>query len=73
MVNKTIKNSIMLVIGSDNWKFPKHILMESYGDYNESIKYTANKAFEEYKNMTKNNDLKLIDYSYYGNVDVLCK
>lgn len=65
-----IKNAMMLCVGNKDWMMPKHVLVETDGRNGERIVDIANKAFEKYKNEQKE-DIYLVDYSYYGNVEVI--
>jgi len=67
MVNK----AIILCVSCKGWSFPKHVLMETDAINNEKIDDIANRAFEKYKNSKNNDDLYLLDYVYYGDIEIV--
>lgn len=70
MENKVIKKAMIICVGRKDWNFPKHILMETDGNGSEKLDDIANRAFEKYKKTQNTDDLKLLDYTYYGNVEI---
>ena len=66
-----LNRAIMITVTCIGWKHPKNILMNAEGGYGQLIKDLAHSAFEKYKATQNNNDLILLDYCYYGDVEVL--
>jgi hypothetical protein len=66
-----LNRAIMITVTCIGWKHPKTILMNAEGGYGQLIKDIAHNAFEKYKATQNNNDLILLDYCYYGDVEVL--
>lgn len=65
-----IKKAIILCVSCKDWKFPKHILIETDGNGSERLDDVANRAFEKYKKIQNTDNLNLLDYTYYGNVEI---
>ena len=65
-----IKKAIILCVSCKDWKFPKHILIETDGNGSERLDDVANRAFEKYKKTQNTDNLNLLDYTYYGNVEI---
>ena len=61
---------MILCVSCKDWTFPKHILIETDGNDNERLDNIANRAFEKYKKTQNMNDLKLLDYTYYENIEI---
>ena len=66
-----LNRAIMITVTCIGWKHPQNILMNATGSYGQLIKDIAHNAFEKYKANQNNNDLILLDYCYYGDVEVL--
>lgn len=66
-----LNRAIMITVTCIGWKHPQNILMNATGSYGQLIKDIAHNAFEKYKATQNNNDLILLDYCYYGDVEVL--
>lgn len=70
MKNVLIKNAMMLWVGSKNWSCPKSVLVETDSKHGELLADTAYTAFEKYKK-EQEEDIYLVSYSYYGDVEVM--
>ena len=66
-----VKNAMMICISCKKWNCPKHILFETDGKDGERLDDIANRAFEKYKDNHNIDNLVMIDYCYYGNVEVI--
>lgn len=66
-----LNRAIMITVTCIGWKNPQNILMNATGSCGQLIKDIAHNAFEKYKATQNNNDLILLDYCYYGDVEVL--
>lgn len=66
----TIKKAMMLCVSCRDWSFPKNILIETDGNGSERLNDIVNRAFEKYKKTQNIDDLRLIDYTYYGDVEI---
>lgn len=65
-----MKNAIILCVGCEDWTTPKTVLMETVeGD--ERISTLAQRALEKYKEHTGNYKLYLVDYTYYGELEII--
>ncbi len=71
MKNVSIKNSMMLCVGNRNWMMPKHVLVETNGRHGEMLADIAYTAFEKYKKEQQEDDIYLVSYEYYGDVEVV--
>ena len=67
----SFNRAIMITVTCIGWKHPQTILMNATGSYGQLIKDIAHNSFEKYKATQNNNDLILLDYCYYGDVEVL--
>ena len=67
----SFSRAIMITVTCIGWRHPQNILMNATGSYGQLIKDIAHNAFENYKATQNNNDLILLDYCYYGDVEVL--
>ena len=65
-----IKNAMMLCVGNRNWIMPKHVLVETVSGYGNLLADIAYTAFEKYKK-EQEEDIYLVSYSYYGDVEVM--
>jgi hypothetical protein len=65
-----VENAMMLCVGSRNWTVPKHVLVETIGEHGELLADIAYKAFDKYRK-EQNDDIYLVSYSYYGDVEVM--
>ena len=72
MENQVVKNAMMICVGRKDWNFPKHILMETDGKHGEKLDDIARIAFEKYKNEQHDEELWLVTYDNYGDVEVMC-
>lgn len=66
-----LNRAVMITVTCVGWKYPQNILMNAEGARGQLIKDIAHNAFEKYKATQNNNDLILLDYCYYGDVEVL--
>jgi hypothetical protein len=67
-----INNAIMITVSCRDWDWPKTILVSMRDSYDgKRIKDLAEEAFERYKKTTSEQDLTLLSYCYYGDIEVL--
>lgn len=66
-----IKNAMMICVGRKDWNFPKHILMETDGNHGERLDDIAKRAFERYKKSQQDEEIYLVTYNNFGDVDVM--
>ena len=71
MGNKVVKNAMMICVGRKNWDFPKHILMETDGKHGERLDDIAKRAFEKYKKSQQDEEIYLVTYNNFGDVEVM--
>lgn len=65
-----LNSAIMITVTCRGWKHPQNILMNITASHGQLIKDIAHNAFEKYKANQNNKDLILLDYCYYGSVEV---
>lgn len=65
-----LKKAMMLCVSCRDWNFPKNILIETDGNGDERLDDIANRAFEKCKKTQNTDNLQLLDYRYYGNVEI---
>ena len=65
-----VKDAMMLCVDCKEWSMPKHILVETVERDEELLSDIASKVFNQYKK-NQNEDVYLVDYTYYGNVEVI--
>lgn len=66
-----VKNAMMICVSCKEWNFPKHILFETDGKDGERLDDIAKRTFKKYKENQNTDDLCMINYSYYGDVEVI--
>ena len=71
MGNKLVKNAMMICVGCRDWNFPKHILMETDGKHGERLDDIARRTFEKYKKSQQDEEIYLVTYNNFGNVEVM--
>lgn len=64
-----IEKATMLVISHKDWEMPKFVLVETDAENGERLSDIAERAFEKLK-PTLEDGTQLLDYSYYGEVEV---
>ena len=68
-----VERAMMICVGCKDWFMPKHILVSTDERHGKMLNEIAEKAFETYKSTQENKDIYLVDYSYYGNVEIFNK
>ena len=70
MNNTVIKNAMMITVGHKDWSFPKHIILETDGKRGEGLDIIAKRAFEKYKKSQQKENIYLVTYNNYGDVEI---
>lgn len=68
-----VERAMMICVSCKDWFMPKHILVSTDGRCGEMLSEIAKKAFETYKSTQENKDIYLVNYSYYGDVEIYNK
>lgn len=66
-----VHHAIMLCLVSKNWKMPKYVLTYGEGECDDLLDCVAEKTFKEYKQTQDDNDIQLLNYTWYGEVEVV--
>lgn len=66
-----VENAMMISVGFRGSRAIKHILVQVDGEDGRFLTDIAKEALEKYKESQQNKDVYLIDYSWYGDVEVL--
>jgi len=66
-----VERAMMICVSHKDWNWPKTILVPTDGGYGKRINEIAKEVFEKYKATQQDNDIVLLSYSYYGDVEIL--
>lgn len=68
---KKVERAMMICVGHKDWGWPKSILVATDGDCERLLDDIAKEAFEKYKATQQDKDIRLLSYSYQGDVEIL--
>ena len=68
---KKVERAMMIHVGHKDWNSPKSILVATGGEYGRRLDEIAQEAFERYKATQEDKDIRLLSYSYQGDVEIL--